>query len=620
MPSNPPLNQILYGPPGTGKTYETINAALEILAPEYLAANIRNRKALKTRFDTLSDSGHIRFVTFHQSFSYEDFVEGLRATTDEDETLKYEVADGVFKLLCESAAVQVTEKAEAPLDLAGRTVWKMSLGNTLGSDAGIFEECIANGYALLGYGQTIDFTGARTRKDIYERFQAAGSTLSSDDYAVTAVTTFVLKMKVGDLIVVTDGNMKFRAIGQFTGEYKTLNRDAQGDDYGQCRTVKWLRIYKPSLPFDQLTAKQFSQMTVYQLYPGSLNIEKLATLLNTKSGQRKPFQEGESFGSGYVITKASQDVLELRKPKGNQLDIGMRMLGTLAEHVRRGQLTIEDIKEKRVFDKLPDTTLEPFIVNGYNNILPALVQRMVDGEAAPVDPLDQAATRDARVLIIDEINRGNVSRVFGDLITLIEPSKRSGNDEALEVTLPYSKNRFSVPANLHIIGTMNTADRSLASLDLALRRRFNFREMPPRPELLVEVDVAGVSVASILSVINARIEILLDRDHCIGHAYFMPLVDTPTLRELGAIFRTCILPLLQEYFFEDWQRIQWVLNDHRKSVATHRFIDKPVSKVSELFGDDVSFGDQNQRWIINEDAFFVREAYVGLIGDTGSES
>ncbi|MGO4416883.1 AAA family ATPase, partial [Cupriavidus sp. KB_39] len=219
-----------------------------------------------------------------------------------------------------------------------------------------------------------------------------------------------------------------------------------------------------------------------------------------------------------------------------------------------------------------------------------------------------------------EINRGNVSRVFGDLITLIEPSKRSGNDEALEVTLPYSKDRFSVPANLHIIGTMNTADRSLASLDLALRRRFNFREMPPRPELLEKVDVAGVSVASILRVINARIEILWDRDHCIGHAYFMPLVDTPTLPELGAIFQTCILPLLQEYFFEDWQRIQWVLNDHRKSVAAHRFIEKPERKVSELFGDDVSFGDQNQRWIINEDAFFVREAYVGLIGDNGSES
>ncbi|MBN0749402.1 AAA family ATPase, partial [Pseudomonas aeruginosa] len=112
----------------------------------------------------------------------------------------------------------------------------------------------------------------------------------------------------------------------------------------------------------------------------------------------------------------------------------------------------------------------------------------------------------ARVLIIDEINRGNVSRIFGELITLIEQSKRAGAEEALSVVLPYSKQRFSVPQNVYLIGTMNTADRSLAGLDIALRRRFEFREMPPRPELLDDVRIGGLNVGQLLRTMNQRIE------------------------------------------------------------------------------------------------------------------
>lgn len=164
------------------------------------------------------------------------------------------------------------------------------------------------------------------------------------------------------------------------------------------------------------------------------------------------------------------------------------------------------------------------------------------------------------VLIIDEINRGNISRIFGELITLIEDSKRQGAEEELSVTLPYSKEEFSVPSNVYIIGTMNSSDRSLTGLDIALRRRFTFVEMPPKPELLDDVVIDGLNIGKLLKVINQRIEVLLDRDHCIGHANFMSLKQQPTLESLAHIFKQKIIPQLQEYFFDDWAKINMVLN------------------------------------------------------------
>lgn len=171
------------------------------------------------------------------------------------------------------------------------------------------------------------------------------------------------------------------------------------------------------------------------------------------------------------------------------------------------------------------------------------------------------------VLIIDEINRGNIANIFGELITLIEDSKRAGEKEAISVKLPYSKETFSVPNNLYIIGTMNTADRSVEALDSALRRRFVFEEMMPCPDLLKDVNVKNldISLKDLLETINGRIEILKDREHQIGHSYFMGFVKVEACeieaKELLPVFKNNIIPLLQEYFYGDYEKILLVLGE-----------------------------------------------------------
>lgn len=173
------------------------------------------------------------------------------------------------------------------------------------------------------------------------------------------------------------------------------------------------------------------------------------------------------------------------------------------------------------------------------------------------------------ILIIDEINRGDVSKIFGELITLIEGDKRIGNKYQMKITLPYSKETFGVPNNLYIIGTMNTADRSIALLDTALRRRFDFEEIMPRPELLGGKVVEGINLQTLLTRINERITNKYDRDHQIGHSYLM---GVNTKEQLERAYKNRILPLLNEYFYNESKTVAEILNCSEDELKTSDFI------------------------------------------------
>ena len=194
-------------------------------------------------------------------------------------------------------------------------------------------------------------------------------------------------------------------------------------------------------------------------------------------------------------------------------------------------------------------------------------------------------------LIIDEINRGNISKIFGELITLLESSKRLGEDDELTTTLPYSKEPFGIPPNLYIIGTMNTSDKSIAHLDIALRRRFGFVEMLPSYD---ETIIKNKACRDLLKALNNRIEILLDKDHLIGHSFFCGKTED----DIPRIMQYEIVPLLEEYFYGDFEKIEHILCSKNISKKTKKLGDYEKDIYKYWFEDesdfDIGLGDKEK--------------------------
>lgn len=266
------------------------------------------------------------------------------------------------------------------------------------------------------------------------------------------------------------------------------------------------------------------------------------------------------FNSAYEQLKkdlSDKEMIAIKTPTGKEFSISLNSNGNLTLHTginkeKQGTLTKENI-QKQING---EDTYEYW--GGYFKGVISYLETQYDYSSKTQSNIQNF------VLIIDEINRGNISQIFGELITLIEDDKRLGKNEALEVILPYSKEKFGVPSNLYIIGTMNTADRSVEALDAALRRRFSFVEMPPIPELIASKGklneangiLNSIDLPNVLHTINKRIEKLLDKDHQIGHSYFMSVLS---MEDLKVAFQNKIIPLLQEYFFGDYGKIGLVI-------------------------------------------------------------
>lgn len=496
-----PTNLILYGPPGTGKTYATAREAVRLCGE----AVPEDRDELMALYRALSQKGRIEFVTFHQNFSYEDFVEGLRPVTGETEDgadaptgFSLQPQDGIFKRIADVAA---SNRGKSGNDERGaidrsRKVFKMSLGRSRSSqDDVIYQDAIRDGYVVLGWGGDVDWSDPRYDEwdAIKERWRQDHPEASGNDPNMSQMYAFRINMAIGSLVVVSDGNRKFRAIGEVTGPYRFV--PGANGEYNHRRAVRWLWHSDESLPREQVYSKELSQVSVYQMNSRYVNWDGLEQTVATG---------GEDRG------------------------------GT--------------------------------------------------------------GTPEGHVLVIDEINRANISKVFGELITLIEPDKRLGMANGLTVRLPYSKTVFGVPGNLHILGTMNTADRSIALLDTALRRRFTFREVAPEPELLADAETrSGVPLRAVLAAVNERIEYLVDREHRIGHAFFMHCAARV---DVDDAMRDKVIPLLQEYFFEDWGRIHAVLGGG--------FIGERVLKAPPGFD-----GLERKSWFVRTP--FADDAYERLI-------
>ena len=441
-----PQNIIYYGPPGTGKTYALRDRALELLCtPDELQA-LCSEQDRQQRFEQLRAEDRVVMVTFHQSYEYEEFVEGIRPAlrvveAEGGSQLSYELRNGTFKRMALRAIQAARMDTIEPAVITFEDVWEQLSSSV---QAGADQNPVI----------------IKTPKATYK--------LSTLPYSSSL-------------------------LGQNEDESKSkiyANKES-------CRALWNVR--------NTLRDQEYSYGRIRDL---------VADHTGTAGG-----------GHHHINWPVFQELLKIEQNLSNNLS--------------------QDVHP-------PRTTTEP---SSFEEALGGRWHKMqdqVDFDRAP-----------AYVLMIDEINRGNIARILGELITLIEPSRRLGGSDPLLLRLTYSQELFGVPRNLHILGTMNTADRSIAALDAALRRRFTFEACMPNPELLQEhlsermAPQDAELIASALGAMNERLSALLDEDHQIGHASWM---SVRTLAEARAVMEHSIIPLLHDHMRGDWERVGLVLN------------------------------------------------------------
>lgn len=482
-----PKNMILQGPPGTGKTYHTVLYAVAIIEGksfEEIKEEVAEEgyEVVKERYTGYRDENRIAFTTFHQSYGYEEFIEGIKPMVNDSGEVGFNIESGIFKEFCEMATTNHRISPSA-------RIWKISLGGA--GERDIKTRCFEDGTIRIG-------------------FTKHGETPLLDDEKMTSAmknvfTYFYDTMEIGDVVLSLKDHEHIDGIGIIEGEAEWLKDEER---YKRCRKVKWLAKDISESILEMNMRKKMTQKTIYPL--NRLTVSQIER----------------------IITK--HDAVE------------------------------KDDEERS----------EPY------------------------------------VFIIDEINRGNISKILGELITLIEPSKRLGEVEETLVKLPYSKKEFGVPDNIHIIGTMNTADRSIALMDTALRRRFRFVEMSPDPSTLRGISVGGVDIERLLEVMNRRIEALYDRDHMIGHAYFTDLSSDDDVDALKEIFLKSIIPLLQEYFFDDYEKIRAVLGDGPRKEDAHILKGRPDA--SGLFNMSVHLSGIENGYTVDHEALSTPEVYRAI--------
>ena len=439
-------NLILYGPPGTGKTYST-KKIIDHFEKKYFNQESSYKKAEKEK--------RVKAITFHQSYSYEEFIEGIRPLLgEESEGIGYKIENGIFKELCINAEKElIKNKNNAKyIDMinTGSSIWKVSLGERKSDE--VYNECILEEDIAIGWLDNQDLSNLTYKDILYELENESGIEHKQTQNAST-INSLVNEMAVGDIVLIYDGPQTIRMIGIIKSDYKYETKFG----FKHRRSVEWIKDLK-------------YPVNIYK-YNGYKNLT-LKTI--------------------YELTRMSiSDVIEI--------------------------ITENSISEKRYEDKCE---IRPYYI------------------------------------IIDEINRGNISKIFGELITLIEQDKR-GKFKSL---LPYSKKDFSVPSNLFIIGTMNTADRSIAAIDTALRRRFTFVEIEPDSSVISRYDNHIINdcidLTKLLDTINENITSIYDRDHRIGHAYFMGI---ESLSNFYQVWYYKIIPLLNEYFYNDVSTLKSII-------------------------------------------------------------